>query len=359
MRKLGVDDLDAIALGAAVLGAGGGGDPYIGKLMARAALERHGPIEVLDLAELPDDANCVMVGSMGAPTVAVEKLAGGNELDIALAALSPRIGRITHLLAMEIGGVNSMLPIVAAATSGLPLVDCDGMGRAFPELQMCTPTLAGIAAAPLAIADEKGNAVVIDAVTNAWAERLGRSATIDMGAVSYLAMYPQSGTQARVAMIPGTLALAQRLGEAIADVSSSSAEPAVTVAAAADGHVLFDGKIADVERATVAGFARGRVAVEGIERFRGEAATVEFQNENLLARRGETLLATTPDLIVFVESDSGRPITTEELRYGNRVAVLGIPCDQRWRTPAGVALVGPRYFGFDVDYLPVERRVSR
>ena len=55
-------------------------------------------------------------------------------------------------------------------------------------------------------------------------------------------------------------------------------------------------------------------------------------------------------------TDSGEPVTTEELRYGYRVAVIVTPCDPRWRTPAGLALVGPRYFGYDTDYVPIEER---
>ena len=35
MRQIGKDNLEDIAIGAAVLGTGGGGDPYIGKLMAQ------------------------------------------------------------------------------------------------------------------------------------------------------------------------------------------------------------------------------------------------------------------------------------------------------------------------------------
>lgn len=56
---------------------------------------------------------------------------------------------------MEAGGVNSMIPIVVAAQLGLPMVDCDGMGRAFPELQMVTFHLDRISATPMAITDEK------------------------------------------------------------------------------------------------------------------------------------------------------------------------------------------------------------
>ena len=81
-----------------------------------------------------------------------------------------------------------------------------------------------------------------------------------------------------------------------------------------------------------------------------------FQNEFLLARRGDDVLVSTPDLIVLLDLESGEPVTGELLRYGLRVAVLGIPCVHQWRSAAGLDLVGPRYFGYDVDYVPVEQR---
>ena len=42
IRLIDVADLDDIATGGAILGTGGGGDPYIGKLMAQEAIRRHG-----------------------------------------------------------------------------------------------------------------------------------------------------------------------------------------------------------------------------------------------------------------------------------------------------------------------------
>ena len=62
----------------------------------------------------------------------------------------------------------------------------------------------------------------------------------------------------------------------------------------------------------------------------------------------------TPDLITVLDAETGIPITTEGIRYGARCVVLGIPCDNKWRTKRGIELVGPRYFGYDTDYIPVE-----
>jgi DUF917 family protein len=68
------------------------------------------------------------------------------------------------------------------------------------------------------------------------------------------------------------------------------------------------------------------------------------------------VLASVPDLIMVLDAETGDATTTEDLRYGFRVAVTAAPCDDRWRTEAGLELVGPRYFGYDFDYVPIEER---
>jgi DUF917 family protein len=148
--KITLDDMAALARGAAVLGTGGGGDPYIGRLLAEQALRASGPIEVVAIDQLPDDACVIPVGMMGAPTVMVEKIPSAEQVGTAVTALARYLGRTaTHVACIEAGGVNSTIPFVAAAQLGLPLIDGDGMGRAFPELQMVLPTLFDVAATPM------------------------------------------------------------------------------------------------------------------------------------------------------------------------------------------------------------------
>lgn len=359
MRTIGEQHLDSLALGAAFLGTGGGGDPYVGKLLARQAIAEHGPVTVLDPEEVPDDAWCTMSAVMGAPTVLVEKLPGGDEQMTAFRALETHLGRpTTHVICAEVGGLNSTLPIVTAATLGLPLVDCDAMGRAFPEIQMSTPTLYGVGASPMALADDKGNRVVVEARDNHWTERIARSVAIDMGGAAFIALYAQTGRQVREAMIGGTLRLAEAIGQAVLAARVDKRDPVAALVEAAAGFRVFEGKIVDVERRTVGGFARGRVRIEGSGPSAGSDLVVEFQNENLVAARDGEIVATVPDLVTIVDAESAAPITTEELRYGYRVVVVATPCDPRWRSPEGLELVGPRYFGYDVDYVPVEERVA-
>ncbi|MBM0123740.1 DUF917 domain-containing protein [Pimelobacter simplex] len=354
MREITVDDLPDIARGAAVLGTGGGGDPYIGRLLAQEAMRRHGPVPLVDPMDLPDDAVVIPTAVMGAPTVMLEKLPSGTELVTALRALEDLIGkRATHTVSIEAGGLNSVIPFATAAEVGLPMVDADGMGRAFPELQMLMPTLGGISATPMAIADERGNAISMTTLDNAWAERFARTATIEMGCSSAVSLYALTGKQTKEFMVHGTISLTQRIGVAIREAAAAHRDPVAATAEVLGGRRVFRGKLVDVRRGTEGGFARGEVRLEGLGEDLGSHLDIAVQNENLVAVRDGVVLASVPDLICVLDTDTGEPVTTEMLRYGLRVSVVVAPCDPRWRSPEGLALTGPAYFGYDHEYVPV------
>jgi DUF917 family protein len=354
MREIHTTDLPDMARGAAVLGTGGGGDPYVGRLLAQEAIRRHGPVELVEADELPDDAVVIPSAIMGAPTVMLEKLPSGTELSAALRALEELIGaRATHTVSIEAGGLNSLIPFAAAAELGLPLVDADGMGRAFPELQMLLPTLGGVSATPMAIADERGNSIGLRTLDNAWAERFARTATVEMGCSAAVSLYVLTGRQVKDLMVHGTISWCQRIGEAIREAREQHGDPVAATAQLLGGHTVFRGKIVDVQRTTQGGFNRGRAVVAGLGDDLGADLHVDFQNENLVARRGDQVIASVPDLICLLDTDSGEPVTTETLRYGLRASVVVAPCDPRWRTPDGLALVGPSYFGYEHTYVPV------
>ncbi len=349
-RQIGIEDLEDIARGAAILGAGGGGDPYLGRLLAENAIRTYGPVTLVDMDELTDDAMVLPVAIMGAPTVIVEKPPAGTEFGAAVRALAASLpSPATHIACLEAGGLNSMIPIATAAECGLPLIDGDGMGRAFPELQMVLFTLDGISSTPMAMADDKGNTVVLETIDNAWSERLARSATVDMGCAAAICLYPHTGEQARQALVPRTMSLAAELGALVR--LSSQGDTAGEVARSLGGAVLMRGQVSDVSRRTVAGFARGQAVITGLEEYAGSQMTLDFQNEHLVATRDGEVVASVPDLICVLDLETGEPITTEAMRYGFRVTVIMLPCHERWRTPEGLALVGPGYFGYDHPYV--------
>ncbi|NLD19869.1 MAG: DUF917 domain-containing protein [Clostridiales bacterium] len=359
MRKLDIKEIEDIALGAALLGAGGGGDPYIGKLVAMGAIKENGPVTLLEPEEVADDALIVAIAMMGAPTVLAEKAVGEKEYDTLRDMVSQFMGKeIDAVIPIEAGGVNSMLPIAACAHLGLPLVDADGMGRAFPELQMVTFTIGGINSCPMALTDEKGNSVLYKTISNKWTEELARSVTMSCGGAVSVALYPMTGKQLKQYGVKNIVTRSQKLGEAIRTVKKHTDDitPEEHFLKFSEGYKLFKGKISDVLRETRGAFNFGKVMLEGIGDYKGKEAFVEFQNENLLANVDGQILATVPDLICLVDAETFSPITTDALKYGKRVYVVGLKCFEMWRTEKGLELVGPRYFGCDTEYIPVEKR---
>ena len=347
--------LEDLALGAAVLGTGGGGDPYIGKLMARQAIRDYGPVELYKLDELDDDDLIVPTAMMGAPTVMVEKMPNGDDIVNAFNSVGKYIGKpIKATMSIEAGGLNSVVPIYVAARLRLPMVDCDGMGRAFPELQMVTHTIHGISSTPFAMSDERGNTVIMETINNTWTETFARSVTVNMGAMAMIALYAATVRELKEASIQHTMSKAQEIGQTIRRARIEEQDPVNTVREAVGGYLIFKGKIGDVQRRTEAGFAKGDTFIDGIEEYTGQQLQLSFQNEHLAVRIDGEFKVTVPDLIAVLDVDTGEPITTEGMRYGFRVAIIAFPCADKWRTPGGLELVGPRYFGYYTDYIPVE-----
>lgn len=354
MRYIDEPALVDIALGATVLGAGGGGDPYIGQLMAREQIRAHGDAPLVELNELADDSRICFVAAIGAPGVLIEKLPRVQEAVSAVQALENFLGaRFTHIAPIEAGGLNAVVPF-SALSLGLPIVDADGMGRAFPALELVTPTLYGGTATPLSMTDEHGNAVVLTASSNQWAETLMRATTVASGCCNMTALYPMTGKQAKEWLIPGVITLAEDLGRLVRSARADHRSAADAVVTHRGGRILLEGKVTAVQRANSGGFTLGTVTLQGLDGWQGQEMTIHFQNENIVALRNGELVATVPDLIVMMTSDSGQPITAEEVKFGYRLCVLGLPCDHRWRTERGLALTGPRAFGYDADFRPVE-----
>jgi DUF917 family protein len=362
--EIGPDDLPDLARGAAILGTGGGGDPHIGRLMVAEAMRRHGPVTVLDPDEVADDAVVIPTAMMGAPTVMIEKIPRGDEATTALRRLERVLGRrATATMPIECGGINSMVPLLVAAHTGLPVIDADGMGRAFPELQMETFAVYGIPGSPMVVAGDHGETVVIDTgADNVRMEWLARGATIRMGGSALIAEYAMSGADVRRTAVPRTLSLGLRLGRAARLAREQLRDPVAALAEvlSTTGYshlrVLFTGKVADVERRTVDGFARGQARFTSFDG--ASTLRTRFQNETLVAEVDGQVVCIVPDLICMLEAESAEPVTTEALRYGQRVVVVGISTPDLMRTPEALAVFGPSCFGLSEPFRPVEESVT-
>ncbi|MEJ8567693.1 DUF917 domain-containing protein [Elongatibacter sediminis] len=358
--KLSIEDLVDVGRGAAFLGTGGGGDPYVGRMLATHAIQEFGMPELVAPEDVADDAQLCTVAMLGAPTVLTEKAACGDDVDLAVRRMEKYLGRsIDAILPVEIGGVNSMLPIMAAARCDLPLVDADGMGRAFPEIQMVSFNIYGVSCTPLVVTDDHLNSLVVDTGTAKRAEDLVRVASIEMGCSVILSSYSMSGADMKRTAVHGTMSLALEIGRAIArgrhngNPIDALIRHLRTTPYYSECRVLFTGKVTDLRRETTRGFAIGHCRLSALDSS-DRVMEVTFQNEHLVARENGEVRAIVPDLICMVDSETAEPIPVEALKYGQRIRVIGVSAPPVLRTPEALAVVGPQAFGLEDAFVPIE-----
>lgn len=354
-RDLDIDDIEALAIGAWILGTGGGGDPYH-KLLNMRQLYRQGhTITLIDPMSLADDALVAVLSNMGAPLVGQERLADPAFAVKPLRSMERYLGRrFDAVMSLEIGGGNGVQPMLVSALTGYPVVDADTMGRAFPEAQMTSVAVAGLQCYPLALADIRDNEVIIPRAESwHWMERISRKICTEVGSIAATCKAPRTGREIKDHAVLYTTTKAIDLGGAVITARRQHRDPTQAILDACDGLRLFTGKVVDIERRATEGFLRGRAVIEGLGDDAGELFTLHFQNEFSVGYRGEEPVVMTPDLICVVDSVSGDGIGTDVIRYGQRVSVLALPAPEVFLTEAGLRNVGPRAFGFDLDFRSV------
>jgi DUF917 family protein len=358
--------IQEITLGASILATGGGGDPEIGLLWTYKVLDERKEILLVDPLDVPDEVQTASPACLGAALVLTEKPPSGGVLNLAMRRLERYLGRpIQATIPIECGGVNSPVAYAAAGELGVPVIDVDGMNRAFPELQMTSWVTHGVHASPTVSVDDRENVTVIDAKDDdVLAETLARRVAMAYGGISWIATYPMTGRQVKDASILHSQSIAWAVGRAVLRARREHLDPIDELLLSlhkerkVEGFRVFRGKIADIHREfgseTTKGFTLGRVTMEGIDADRGRAAILDFQNEWLNLRIDGEVRCLPPDLIAILDSETGEPIRTDIMKYGYRGTVVLIPAHERMRTKRGIELFGPRHFGYDLDYTPVE-----
>ena len=361
MDKLTLDKIDDFLRGTAFLGTGGGGNPYVGGLMLRQELEKGFEPKLIKGDEVGDDDLILPIANMGAPTVLVEKLPNAKSAVKALRKMEELMGKkATALIAAEAGGINGTLPFIVSAYTGLPVIDADGMGRAFPELQMCTFGVYGVNCSPVIVRDEKDNEMVVNAENNHASEMFARVICMQMGTKSEICLYPMTGKQMKETSVHHTVTLAYEIGKSIGDARVKGTDPLEGIVDYFKNSfdkrfckLLFQGKVTDLLRETTDGWARGEVKITSLT-DPNDSILVKLQNEFLIALKDGKPLAMVPDLICLVDLENAEPITAEDVRYGQRVNVIGVSTPPNMRTKAALDTFGPVPFKVYDKFIPIE-----
>lgn len=351
--------INRLCLGSILLGSGGGGNPQI----LKPAIERLftgslRSIHLVPYTDIPDHCTVAAVGMMGSPELLEESLPDGTEGAAVVQALERSLQRrIDYLIPLEAAGVNSVYALLVSARTGLPIIDGDGMGRAFPELQMTTFHIYGQKGTPFALVGSSGETIVFDDKDNFMLELNTRKALMKFGGVGYFAGFAMSGHEAKEALIPGTLSFLLELGTnletsnyekcllQLADVTKNSIYGTAIE--------LFVGTVGEIGHIDT--LKLGTLTLNGIKQYSNSSFNVLMQNENVIAYKNHEVVGMVPDLICFLEYSSGLPINNNEAAKDMVLSVIGIPAPNMLRTKKGLSVVGPQSFGYKMEYIPLEQ----
>lgn len=349
------EDIDPLAVGAWILGTGGGGNPYLAQLNLKKLYAAGNTCRIIAPEDLNDDDPVAVVSKMGAPLVGQERLVDPAHLARALQLMEETIGRkFAAVMSIEIGGGNALSPFLAAALLDIPVVDADAMGRAYPEAQMTSFAIGDLQMYPLTMVDCRANeAIVAKAASWKWMERVSRSVCTELGSTSATCKAPRTGAEVKKWGVLHTVTKATRLGRAVLDARRTHSDPVKAILDLEGGERLFTGKVVDVDRTTTGGFLRGQARIAGLDGDRDRELVLEFQNEWIVALCDGDPIAMTPDLICLLDSENGEAIGTETVRYGQRVTAIALPAPEILRGAKGLEHVGPRAFGYDFDFKSV------
>ena len=334
MRYLGKKELENIAWGATVLGAGGGGSPQDGLKLIQGMKDE---IKLFDLEELPEKANAVEVAGIGAPKAMLES-GFGPEAIYAYEAIKKvaSIGgvEISYLMPGEIGGFNVITPLYVASRGNIPVVDADMNGRAVPELSTGLCPTYKIPTSPLVVANKKGDVLVSylkDPLDTETAEKIARTASVSFGMVAAFSTWIVSTETIKKYLVPKSISKSEEIGKIIGESKENGKDAVIEVANFVQGEEIFRGEIKNIEVKTAEGFDFGRTTIEGIGSYQNSIMCIDFKNENMIAWKDEKPVVMVPDLIAMMEIDEGKPLSNADTKEGMKIAIIAIPAPEPWR----------------------------
>lgn len=364
--------------GCTFYGTGGGGSPENGVETLMSVIEQGIQVGWEDVSVLEDEDYTICPFLMGsiAPTTeeALKEMKSfglthpvygeKDTLAVSVKNLEKYTGKtVKALIPIELGGGNAPACIAAAAINGIVAIDGDYTGRAIPEIQQTTPYIFKKSLLPITSCDAWGNTCIIDSAVN-WkiAERIGKLIS-DAGYSGYAATgqagFLMSGKDTKEALINGTMTECYNLGKLIREEREAGRDPISAVVKKLNGWILCRGTVTGKEWEDRVGYYWGVHTITGEEEFAGTTFKIWFKNENHISWKNGDIFVTSPDSVIVVNTETGEPYTNTKIAEGQQVTVLGLKAREVFRKERGIDILGPRAFGFNVDYCPIEDIMSK
>lgn len=364
-----LQDCEDFVRGCLFMATGGGGSVEWGMSMLKAALDDGITLEWVDVDDIPDDAMTVTPYGMGstAPlsqetideieSIGLEDKLGHRSMEEAVKELGEYLGvPIGCLVAGELGAGNTAAPLVTGARMGIPVVDGDYSGRAIPDEMQGTPYLYGKQSWPFASVDKWGNVAIVKYTVNPHMfERIGKMLGVAAYGMTTLAATPLPGVEMKEIVVAGTLTKCLALGRVIRQAREAGQDPIDAALDATGGWRLFEGTVTAKDWEDRGGYMYGTIYIQGTGDYEGQKLDVWFKNENHVTWLNGKPWICSPDIVTLADKD-GEGTSNTLLKAGDQVIAVGIKGLEAFRTEFGLnEAAGPRYFGFDIDYVPIEK----
>ncbi len=365
-------DCEDLVHGCLFMGTGGGGSVEWGMGMLKAALEEGLPLEWVDVEDIPDDVWTVTPYGMGSiAPVSQEILAeieqvdlvakfGDRSMEEAVKELGNYLGKpIGCIVAAELGAGNTPAPLVTGARLGIPVVDGDYAGRAIPDEMQGTPYLYGKHSWPFASVDQWGNVAIVKYTVNPhMLERIGKMLAVAAYGMTTMAATPLPGREMKEILVRDTLTKCLAIGRALRQAREKGQDPVEAALEVTGGWRLFEGVVIGKDWEDRGGYMFGTSHINGTGDYEGQTLDVWFKNENHVSWLNGQPWVCSPDLLSLVYKESGEGTTNTLIKKGDQVVAVGMKGLAAFRTEFGLnEASGPRYFGFDIDYVPIEELV--
>jgi len=368
-----LQDCQDLLEGALWMGTGGGGSYQEGIELLQEIIGEGLTLEWVDANEIADDVWSVTVGLHGsiAPlsdeTLKEIRCKGLSEatdewyLVKAVKELGISLGLdFGCVVPGELGPHSVAIPLAVGARLGVPVVDGDYIGRAVPEETQSTYCLYGVQSNLFAGVDRWGNSVFVkNAVNTHSLERMAKMLAVASYGDIAVATTPLLAEEMKRIIVPGTLTQCLKIGRALRRARNDGADPIDSALEEIKGWRLFDGRVARLETKDRDGYYFGAVHIEGQGKHQGQVLKVWFKNENQVTWLNGKPWICSPDLVSLVYRENGCGIYNGELDEGDQVVAIGMKGVQGFRTERGLDLAGPRHYGFDIEYVPIEALMER
>ena len=348
-------------------------DPSIS--LIKEAIKSGKKFKMISVDDFPDDGIVLAVQGIGGggPWEYVIERTNSQGLDVlseskrnnlVVDILSEFLGKeVTAIIRSEAAEATATALLVAAERN-IPILDAGITGRAVPEVQQSIPWISGIASIPTAIVTPWGDEIIIKhAIDEYRVEDISRAIAVASAGDAVITMTPMNGKQIKYAALKNNLSDAIKFGRVTREAVETNSDPIDALLNASSGYKLFQGLVTKSDEKGDRGFNWIDVEISGTDDFSGKTYKVFVKNENIIGWLDGQIDAMSPDYIYNLDPTTGRSIMSNagigSYPIGQEVVLIGLPSADQWRSDKGIELMGPKHFGFDFDFIPIEKLQSK